>query len=86
MSTAEKQKDIMQAKTVEKNGRSANILARYWVQKQTSKVGWHSLFLYNSEIWTLTKTLENKNDAFQCRLLRKVIHVKWPRTISNKTP
>ena len=33
---------------------------------------------------TLTKTLENTIDSFHRRLLRKVIHVKWPRTISNK--
>ena len=43
-----------------------------------------SIFLYNSELWTLTKTLENTIDSFHRRLLRKMIHVKWPRTISNK--
>ena len=30
------------------------------------------------------QTLENKIDAFQRRLLRKIIHVRWPRTISNQ--
>ena len=34
-----------------------------------------SIFLYNSELWTLTKTLEDKIDSFQRRLLRKVIRV-----------
>ena len=43
-----------------------------------------SIFLYNSEIWTLTKSLEDKIDSFQRRLLRKVIRVNWPRLISNE--
>ena len=43
-----------------------------------------SIFLYNSELWTLAKTLENTIDSFQRRILRKVIHVKWPRTINNQ--
>ena len=42
-----------------------------------------SIFLYNSELWTLTKSLEDKIDSFQRRLLRKVIRVNWPRLISN---
>ena len=37
-----------------------------------------------SELWTLTKTLENQIDSFQRRLLRKVIHVRWPRIITNE--
>ena len=40
--------------------------------------------LWTMELWTLTKTLENTIDSFHRRLLRKVIHVKWPRTVSNK--
>lgn len=43
-----------------------------------------SIFLYNAEIWTLTKTLEDSIDSFQRRLIRKVIRVKWPRVISNE--
>ena len=54
------------------------------IRLRTFKQYVESVFLYNSEIWTLTKTLENKIDAFQRRLLRTVIHVKWTRTISNK--
>ena len=34
-----------------------------------------SIFLYNSELWTLTNTLEKSIDSFHRRLLRKVIHV-----------
>ena len=44
-----------------------------------------SIFLYNSELWTITKTLEDKIDSFQRRLLHKVIRVYWPRTISNES-
>ena len=43
-----------------------------------------SIFLYNSETWTITQRLENTIDSFQRRLLRKVINVRWPRIISNK--
>ena len=42
-----------------------------------------SIFLYNSETWTLSKQLEHTVDAYQRRLLRKVINVQWPRLISN---
>ena len=34
-----------------------------------------SIFLYNSELWTLTNKLEKSIDSFHRRLLRKVIHV-----------
>ena len=43
-----------------------------------------TILLYNSELWTLTKTLENSINAFHRRLLRKVIHVRWPRIIKNE--
>ena len=43
-----------------------------------------SIFLYNSELWTLTNTLERSIDSFHWRLLRKVIHVTWPRVITNE--
>ena len=43
-----------------------------------------SVFLYNSEIWTLTQTLNDKIDSFHRRLLRKyVLNVKYPKLISN---
>ena len=48
------------------------------------KAYFESIFLYNSEIWTLTKSLEDKIDSFQRRLLQKVIRVNWPRLISNE--
>ncbi len=43
-----------------------------------------SVFLYNSEIWTLTKTLEEKIDAFHRKLLRYTLNIHWPKTISNE--
>ena len=43
-----------------------------------------SIFLYNSEIWTLTKAKKDKIDAYQPRLLRTAINIKWPTTISSE--
>jgi hypothetical protein len=43
-----------------------------------------SIFLYNSEIWTLTKTEELSIDAYHRRLLRtNVLNIKWPKKCSN---
>ena len=43
-----------------------------------------SVFLYNCETWTLTKTIENTIDLFQRRLLRiAVLNVKWPNIATN---
>ena len=42
-----------------------------------------SIFLYNSELWTLTKVLENRIDSFQRSMLRKILKIQWPRKISN---
>ena len=42
-----------------------------------------SIFMYNSEVWTLTKKLEKEIDTFQRNILRKMLHIKWPYTISN---
>ena len=41
-----------------------------------------SIFLYNSELWTLTKTAENKIDSYHRRLLRRAINIRWPNKIS----
>ncbi len=37
-----------------------------------------SIFMYNSELRTLTKKLENTVNIFQRLLLRRIINVKWP--------
>ena len=42
-----------------------------------------SIFLYNSELWTLNKKFENTVDVFQRRLYRKLLQIKWPHIISN---
>ena len=43
-----------------------------------------SVFLYNSELWTLTKSLEESIDAFHRKQLRKVLNIYWPDKISNE--
>ncbi|KAK4307731.1 hypothetical protein Pmani_020521 [Petrolisthes manimaculis] len=43
-----------------------------------------SIFLYNSELWTVNKTTANKIHSFHRRMLRKAINIKWPRKISNE--
>lgn len=43
-----------------------------------------SVFLYNSEIWTLTKSLEQQIDSYHRRQLRKVIGIHWPEKICNR--
>ena len=43
-----------------------------------------SIFLFNSELWTLTARDEKKIDSFQRRLLRSsVLKCKWPKIIKN---
>ena len=42
------------------------------------------ILLYNSETWTLTKTLEKSLDAFHRKLLRIALNYRYPKTISNK--
>ena len=39
--------------------------------------------LYNSETWTLTKTIEDSLNSFHRRLLRIALNVKYPKKISN---
>ena len=45
-----------------------------------------SIFLYNCELWTLTKKLEQKIDTFQRQLLRRILNIRWTLNnwISNK--
>ena len=38
-----------------------------------------SIFLYNSELWSLTHSEENSIDAFHRRLLRIAINKQWPK-------
>ena len=41
-----------------------------------------SIFLYNLELWTLTKTAENKIDSYHRRLLRRAINIRLTNKIS----
>ena len=44
-----------------------------------------SIFLYNTELWTLTRTKEKRLDALHRRLLRtSCLNVRWPKIASNK--
>ncbi len=36
-----------------------------------------SIFLYNCELWSLTKALEDKVDIFQRQLLRRILNIHW---------
>ena len=42
-----------------------------------------SVFLYNSELWSVTKTFEKRIDSFQRRMLRQAINIRWPKKISS---
>ena len=43
------------------------------------------IFLYNSELWTLTKTLENQIDSFHRRILRShILNIRWPKIVKNE--
>ena len=42
------------------------------------------IYLYNSELWTLTKEMRNSIDSFQRRIIRtNVFRVKWPKIMKN---
>lgn len=43
------------------------------------------MFLYNSELWTLTETLEQQIDNFYRIILQKVIGIRWPEQIRNRS-
>ena len=39
--------------------------------------------MYNSELWTLTRSLEKKIDAFHRQLLRQLLNIHYPNIITN---
>ena len=43
-----------------------------------------SIFLYNSETWTISKTTANTIDSFHRRLLRYAVNIRYPAKISNE--
>ena len=42
-----------------------------------------SIFLYNSELWTVTQDMEYQIDVLQRNFLRRILGIKWPEKISN---
>ena len=43
------------------------------------------IFLYNSETWALTKSMEGSTNAFQRSIVRRYrFNIKWPKTLRNK--
>ena len=42
------------------------------------------IFLSNSELWTTTKSTNGQIDAFQRRLLRQVLNIRYPKKMSNE--
>ena len=38
-----------------------------------------SIFLYNSELWTVTSKIGNRIDSFQRRMLRQATNIRWPK-------
>ena len=54
------------------------------VKTSTFKAYIEPIFLYNSEVWTLTKTMDQQINAFQRKLIRTfILNVKWPIIIKN---
>ena len=43
-----------------------------------------SIFLYNSEIWTLTQKVEESIDIFQRTLLRRILGIYWQDKVTNE--
>ena len=41
--------------------------------------------MYNSEIWTMTKSCEKKIDSFHRNLLRQIMNIRYPNIITNTT-
>ena len=43
-----------------------------------------SVFLYNSETWTVSKTTNDTLDSYHRRQMRNAINIRWPQKISNQ--
>ena len=44
-----------------------------------------STLLYNCELWTMTRTLNNRIDAYHRRMLRYAIGITYPKIVNNDT-
>ena len=51
---------------------------------RTFKTYVEPIFLYNCELWNLTKTLENKVNVIQRKYLRNILNIFWPKVIKNE--
>jgi hypothetical protein len=68
-----------------------NKLDKFWKNDRTSiklklkifNVFVESIFLYNSELWSMNKTLEGSIDSFHRRLLRRALNIRWPKKITS---
>jgi len=64
-------------------------LISHWKPNQAPAVGLRfytcilPLFLYGSEIWCLTSTLEKKIDALDNWCLRRILRIHWTDFVSN---
>jgi hypothetical protein len=43
-----------------------------------------SIFLYNSELWSITQERNNAIDVCQRNILRKILKIRWPQKIRNE--
>ncbi len=43
-----------------------------------------SIFMYNTEMWSLNTSLGKRIDRYHRNMLRKMLKIKWPYTLSNK--
>ena len=41
------------------------------------------IMLHNSHLWTINEIIKGQINAYQRRLLRKLLNIRWPRKISN---
>ena len=53
------------------------------VKMRTFNIYIGSVFLYNSELWSLSESNNKSIDAFQRKILRRALGIRWPRKVSN---
>ena len=43
-----------------------------------------SVVTYGCEAWTISKEIQNKINAFECWICRRVLKISWTEKVSNK--
>ena len=84
-------KDIQQR--LSKVGQPFYRLRRIWDSSEISrktkiqlfKTIVRALWMYGCEAWKLTETEAKKLDAFQYKYMKRILRIRWPRTISKPT-